>query len=286
MNREPLIDPHGGAERLRIDGDGIRFAGLIWPATGRGPGSGRQVVLLHGVQNCAVTMVRIARAMAADGWRCSALDMPGHGMTRWLDGADDDARYGRDNVVRLVGAAMATIADRPVVIGHSWGGDTALAMAAAGADLEHAILIDPPAMSRPEYEAMAEREVAELRPGDMPAARAVVDAAGLITDPLDREAKAEALTLASGVAIGAVFRAEGSWRPIDDVRRWSALERRAPVDIIAGEPEAGGLLPDSVIADLRALMGGDRVQVLTGAGHSPQRTDFERFWPLLRAVLG
>ena len=285
MNLE-VADTHSGSEPLLIDGDGIRFAGLVWRPTGSGPGSGRQAVLLHGVQNCAATMVRIARAMAGDGWRCVALDLPGHGATRWLDSAEDDARYQRANVVRLVGAAIGTLAEHPIVIGHSWGGDTALALAAAGAELEHAVLIDPPHMSFAEYDAMAVREVAELRPGDLPAARAVVDAAGLLKHPLDREAKAEALAQASAIAVDAVLRADGAWRPVESARRWSALERRSPVDIIAGEPAAGGLLADDDIAELRALLGSERVHVLAGAGHSPQRTDFERFWPLLREVLG
>jgi pimeloyl-ACP methyl ester carboxylesterase len=279
-------DPRAGSEPIVIAGDGIRFTGLTWRATGDGPGSGRDAVLLHGVQSSAATMARTARAMAAAGWRCIALDMPGHGWTRWLDGAEDEARYDRRNIVRLVGAAVVAVAHRPTLIGHSWGADTTLAMAASGADLERAVLIDPPAMTTEELDALAPVEVADLRPGDLPAARALVEAAGLIRDPLDIAAKAEALTQASALAINAVLRSPGICRPSVDARRWRTLPDRAPIDLIAGESDAGGLLPDAAVAELRELLGAEHVHVMRGAGHSPQRTDFARFWPLLRTILG
>jgi pimeloyl-ACP methyl ester carboxylesterase len=278
-------DPRAGTEAVIVEGDGIRFAGLAWGPTGFGSGSGRQAVLLHGIQNSAVTMARTARAMAADGWRCTALDMPGHGLTRWLDGAEDDARYERHNVVRLLAAAIAIVADRPTLVGHSWGADTALAIAASGADLERAVLIDPPSLRPIEFEALGALDVADLRPGDVLAARAVIAAAGLIRQPLDVAAKAEALTQASTRAILAAYRAAGAWQPEVDARRWLALPRRVPIDLIAGQPADGGLLPDIAVARLRLLLGTDRVHIMKGSGHSPQRTDFARFWLLLRTIL-
>jgi pimeloyl-ACP methyl ester carboxylesterase len=224
--------------------------------------------------------------MAGDGWRCSALDMPGHGTTRWLDGGEDEARYERRNVTRLVGAAVATFAERPALIGHSWGADTALAIAASGADLEHAVLIDPPALTPAGAKELGAVEVAELRPGDLAAARAVIAAAGWIRDPLDIAAKAEALTQASARAILGACGSPGAWRPSVDARRWRDLPGRPPLDLIAGQPALGGLIPDDALEGLRGILGAEHVHLMSGAGHSPQRTDFERFWTLLRAILG
>ena len=129
-----------------MPGDGIRFAGLRWGPTAAGPGTGRIAVLLHGVQSAAVTMARTARALAADGWNAIALDMPGHGGTTWLDGLEDRERYARANVAQLVGDAVGALGSRPVLIGHSWGADIALAIAVSGRALEHVVLIDPPVM--------------------------------------------------------------------------------------------------------------------------------------------
>ena len=271
---------------MTVEGDGIVFTGLRWRSTSEGPGSGRRVVLLHGVQSSAATMARTARALAADGWEASALDMPGHGTTRWLDGAEDDARYERPNVVRLVATAVAAVADRPALIGHSWGADTALGIAAGGARLERTVLIDPPALTPAEAEALGAGEIGELRPGDLAAARGLIEAAGVISDPLDVEAKAEALTQASARATLAALRSPGAWQPLVDVRRWLAFPEQTPLDVILGDPAVGGLMPWPIIGELRATLGAGRVHVLSGAGHSPQRTDFERSWTLLRGILG
>jgi len=282
------VDPRAGTEPVTAEGDGILFTGLRWRPSGGGPGTGRRAVLLHGVQSSAATMARTARALAADGWDATALDMPGHGTTRWLDGAEDDARYERANVVRLVAtavAAVAEVADRPTLIGHSWGADTALAIAAGGARLERAVLIDTPAMTPTEAAAMAAADVAELRPGDLAAALEVVQASGSIRNGLDVVVKAEALATISPLTIEAVYGADGAWQPQIDARRWRDAGGTPPLAIIAADPDAGGLIPWPVIGELRTILGDELVHVLTCASHSPQRTDFGRFWTLLRRLL-
>lgn len=282
----PPPDPRESAWPITVPGDGIRFAGLRWGPSGTGPGIGRIAVLLHGVQSGAATTARTARALAADGWNAIALDMPGHGGTVWLDGREDRERYARASVARLVGDVVGALGAKPVLVGHSWGADIALAIAVSGASLDHVVLIDPPVMTRMEAAEMAEGDVAELRPGDVKAARAVVAASGWISDPLDAEAKAQALTTIAPESIEAVYLAEGAWQPQVDARRWRALPDAPPLDLIAADPDAGGLIPWPAIDEFRSIVGDDRVHLLVGASHSPQRTDFDRLWPLLRAILG
>lgn len=279
-------DPREGARAITVPGDGIRFAGLRWGPTGVGPGTGRIAVLLHGVQSAAVTMSRAARALAADGWNAIALDLPGHGDTIWLDGEEDRQRYARANVARLVGEAVVAMGAKPVLIGHSWGADIALAIAVSGAPLERVVLIDPPVMGADVAGELAVEDVAELRPGDLEAARAVVAAGRWMTDPVDAGAKAQALTTIAPSSIEAVYLGEGYWQPQVDARRWSALPDAPPLDLIAADPDFGGLIPVSAFDELRSILGADRVHFLEGASHSPQRTDFDRLWPLLRSILG
>ncbi len=278
-------DPREGAWAITVPGDGIRFAGLRWGPTAAGPGTGRIAVLLHGVQSAAVTMSRTARALASDGWNAIALDLPGHGGTTWLDGLEDRERYARANVARLVGEAVGTLGSRPVLIGHSWGADIALAIAVSGRALEHVVLIDPPVMSALAAE-LAASDVAELRPGDLEAARVVVAASGWVADPLDAEAKAQALTTIVPGSIEAVYLSAGAWQPIVDARRWRAMSDAPPLDLIASDPDFGGLIPSAALDELRSILGADRVHFLEGASHSPQRTDFDRLWQLLRSTLG
>ena len=278
-------DPRQGAWAITVPGDGIRFAGLRWGPTGTGPGTGRITVLLHGVQSAAVTMARFARALAADGWNAIALDMPGHGGTTWLDGLEERQRYARANVARLVGEAVGALGSRPVLIGHSWGADIAVAIAVSGRALEHVVLIDPPVMTTLAAE-LAASDVAELRPGDLEAARRVVAAAGWIADPLDAEAKALALTTIAPGSIEAVYLADGAWQPQVDARRWRAMAAAPALDLIAADPECGGLIPLPALDELRSILGTDHVHFLDGSSHSPQRTDFDRLWPLIRSTLG
>jgi pimeloyl-ACP methyl ester carboxylesterase len=279
-------DPREGAWPITVPGDGIRFAGLRWGPTGPGPGLGRMAVLLHGAQSAAVTMARTARALSAEGWNAIALDMPGHGDTAWLDGREDPVRYGRANVARLVADAIRALGSKPVLIGHSWGGDTALAIAVSGLPLARVVLIDPPVMSPAVAAGWASADIADLRPGDLESARAVVAAAGSNPDPLDAEAKAQALTTVSALALEAVYLAEGRWHPQTDARRWRDLPDAPPLDLIAADPDAGGFIPWPAVDELRAILGRDRVHILEGASHSPQRTDFDRMWELLRSILG
>jgi pimeloyl-ACP methyl ester carboxylesterase len=279
-------DPRDGAWAITVPGDGIRFAGLRWGPTAVGPGTGRLAVLLHGVQSSAATTARMARALAADGWNAVALDMPGHGGTAWLDGAEDRERYARARVAGLVGDAVAALGASPALIGHSWGADIALAIAASGRALERVVLIDPPVLTRDEAARYAEADIAELRPGDLEAARAVVAAEGTIPDALDAETKAQALTTVTPLAIEAVFLGGGMWRPQVDARRWRDAGQPQPLALIAADPDAGGYIPRQSIEELRSIVGDEHVHVLVGASHSPQRTDFDHFWPLLRSILG
>ncbi len=277
-------DPREGAWAITVPGDGIRFAGLRWGPTAAGPGTGRIAVLLHGVQSAAVTMSRTARALAADGWNAIALDLPGHGDTIWLDGLEDRERYARANVARLVGEAVGTLGSKPALIGHSWGADIALAISVSGRALGHVVLIDPPVMTTLAAE-LAASDVAELRPGDIEAARAVVAVSGSTADPLDAEAKAQALTAIAPDSIEAVYLAEGAWEPQVDARRWRAMPDAPPLDLIAADPDYGGLIPSAALDELRSILGADRVHFLDSASHSPQRADFGRLWPLLRSIL-
>jgi pimeloyl-ACP methyl ester carboxylesterase len=279
-------DPREGAWAITVPGDGIRLAGLRWGPTAAGPGTGRMAVLLHGVQSAAVTMARIGRALASDGWNAIALDLPGHGGTTWLDGLEDRERYARANVARLVGEAVRALGSRPVLIGHSWGADIALAIAVSGAPLDRVVLIDPPVMTALAAELAAE-DVAELRPGDLEAARSVVAAGGRwMTDPVDAEAKAQALTTIASSSIEAVYLGKGYWQPGVDARRWRAMPDAPPLDLIAADPDFGGLIPSAALDDLRSILGADRVHFLEGASHSPQRTDFDRLWTLLGSIVG
>ncbi len=106
---------------------------------GRG---GPPLLLLHGVTSSAATYWRAAPALAARGYHVFALDMPGHGES------DLSPEHTIDSIAALAGALIvARDLGGVTLIGHSWGGATALALASgahpARAALARVALIDP-----------------------------------------------------------------------------------------------------------------------------------------------
>src|SRR5262245_32242021 len=110
-----------------------RLAYLDWG------GQGAPLLLLHGITSSARSWWRVAPTLAAEGYHVYALDLPGHGESA----ETNDHRIA--NIAALTGATIRALGlDQPTLIGHSWGGATALAL--AGADpgrLARVVLVDP-----------------------------------------------------------------------------------------------------------------------------------------------
>ena len=99
-------------------------------------GGGKCALLLHGITSNAQAWWRVGPRLAALGYRVVAFDMPGHGHSA----KTSDHRI--ESIARLIDDAAAQLGmDRLLLLGHSWGGSVALAMAARRA--ERLVLIDP-----------------------------------------------------------------------------------------------------------------------------------------------
>jgi pimeloyl-ACP methyl ester carboxylesterase len=108
------LDP----ETFEIDAGGVRIAGLAYgdPAT-------RPLVLVHGIRDHALSFDPIARGLARE-FRVLAPDLRGHG---------ESARAGSYSMAEFVADLDALTAglglERPVIVGHSLGGQIALQFA-------------------------------------------------------------------------------------------------------------------------------------------------------------
>ncbi|HUR14030.1 MAG TPA: alpha/beta hydrolase [Mycobacteriales bacterium] len=89
-----------------------------------GDGTGTPVLLLHGVPETSTVWRDVAPALAADGHRVLAPDLPG------LGGSQYAGPYDVASVVRQVVALLDAVVpgQRVDVVGHDWGGSVALGL--------------------------------------------------------------------------------------------------------------------------------------------------------------
>jgi pimeloyl-ACP methyl ester carboxylesterase len=283
------IDQPTGALRGELVLANIRLSILRWdpapaPDGQRRPGEGRSLLYLHGLQSAAVTGWRLAEALIADGWHFDALDLPGHGESRWL-GADghpladqeavDPGLYRLESIVGIVREAVQQLQlpVAPTLVGHSWGAATALAVASTGMPLERLVLIDPPFLSPVQALQLGEELVGQLQP-ELEAALTEVRARPDFQDERDIQAKAIALTQDSAHGIRSICQSVRSWSVLDEDETWRQAREQSPLEVIVGDPAAGSMVWPAVVERMRRVLGPEHVTILAGASHSPQRTDF------------
>lgn len=294
--------------RLEIGLPGIRFSAWRWaPPEGIEP-AGRRLVILHGVTASSLAFDGVARAIAGDGWTVDALDLPGHAGTRWTDEAGeplvdqeavDRSVYDLAHVGALVAAAVRALPppvrgdgrrgdDRdpdaapesrpgaPVVLGHSWGAGVAVMAVDAGLATNRLVLEDPPFLTPEQGAEMADGFRSELGAGFEGAV-----AGGAGDDELEARDPADTSPLAAdAIARGA------PWDPVGLLAGWRVRHPDLRVDVIAGDPSIGGLIPAAMLRVLRVALGPEHVHELPGLGHSPHREDPARFLEVLRRAIG
>ena len=89
-------------------------------------GSGRSVVLLHGLASTCHIWDLVAPILA-DDFAVIAVDQRGHGISDKPDFGYDFASVSRD----LLGVIEARNMEKPIIVGHSWGADVALEFSVA-----------------------------------------------------------------------------------------------------------------------------------------------------------
>lgn len=110
--------PVAGGLDLDVPGVGVRLRATRWP------GAGVPVLLLHGLASTRRFWDLVVPGLA--GLPVLALDQRGHGDSDRPDGPYDAATVVQDALLALDALGLS----RVVVVGHSWGGWTALRLAA------------------------------------------------------------------------------------------------------------------------------------------------------------
>ena len=118
-----MADRDPGVEHLQVESyDGTRLEVDV-------TGSGRDVVLLHGLTATHKYVLMGSRLLERDGCRIVSYDARGHGHS---SPAPERDAYGYDSLASDTEAVIsATGAQRPLLIGVSMGAHTAAALAAS-----------------------------------------------------------------------------------------------------------------------------------------------------------
>ena len=263
-------------ERSTIEAGGRAWSFLTWGSPGNPP-----LLLVHGVTSNAGIWWRVGPALAASGRHVTAVDMPGHGPRATWSGRHRLAETAAD-IAAFIRARKLDVPEL-VVVGHSWGAATSAHLPSFDIRPRTLVLIDPPYLTREQLEALT-REPDERPYDSIDEARAWVRRANPAWSDGDVEAKAQALTEFNADAVLAVLVQNGDWDAgLAALRKPAAKGLRAW--LIAGEWATGGLIPDSALPTIRRQLGAERVIVIRGAPHSPQRTHpQETVAAILRAV--
>lgn len=249
---------------------------LRWPPEGETRGT---AVLLHGMMSLGATWWRIGPALAADGWDVLALDMAGHGAAPPVGGP-----LTLDVLVERVLSAVPWPVD--LLVGHSLGGATAVAVAAREPGLARALVLEDPPNGRSDAadpasgRSDAEEERARGVERDVATDRRTLLARSTANNPgwaaEDVEHDVEGIEHAQADAIVAGLRG-GHWR-------WDlpALVRAVyvPVLVLAAAEERSAL-SGGVRAAVRAALPADRFVELPG-GHGLHRDSPDRWLDEIR----
>ncbi len=112
----------------------------------RNPGGATPVILVHGLGSSLKFWRYQIDALADKGYRVIAVDLPGYGKSDKPASFPYTMEAMADVVLEV---ATSLHADRPVVIGHSMGGQTALSFAARFPDKLRALVLTSPAGFEP-----------------------------------------------------------------------------------------------------------------------------------------
>lgn len=256
-----------------IDLPGGRFHYLSWGAehTDR-----PCVLLLHGITSNAKSWVRVGPALA-DRYRVYALDMRGHGESIKPPPGAYSLRHTADDAAALIEALGL---ERPIVIGHSWGGATAIVLASgAGSErpapaLAQVVLEDPAHdFARAQADGRAAfytrdigRPPEELRPEIAASSPGWTEA--------DIEGKIEALQQVTRTAVLSVFAEAGQTG-----RLLPLLARiEAPTLLMRADPALDTTLNEADWAQSQQYLSAhSRAVQVNGATHNIHRSSFAAF---------
>lgn len=223
------------------------------------PAATRRILLVHGLGSSGALMWRLGDALAAAGWRATAVDLRGHG----------DAPRSLDYTVDAYAADLT--ATRPedggswdAVLGHSLGGAAATVAAADTPEWTRRLVLIDPALHVEGRDATIVRRSQERAFADTRIE--VVQQEHPHWHPQDHELKIDAVRRASAWAVEQTSAQNQPW----DVRA-QAARLTVPTHVIAADPAVYSIFTGALADEVLAANPRISMSVVTGAGHSLHR---------------
>lgn len=248
------------------------------------PGSaGRAVVFLHGVTDDALCWTRVVQGLP-EAFDLVLLDARSHGKSD----APAAGYSSEDRAGDVAGVITALGLDRPVLVGHSMGAETAVATAAVYPALVRAVFLeDPPWPGRfwgstPEERAERAAQWREEIMQQKSLSREDLITKARLTNPTWDETEilawADAKRAMHPNLAGIV---------VAPRRRWSDYVRQAecPILLLTGDPELGAIVSPRTVEEARTIWKNGRAAHIPGAGHSIRRDQFRLYMQTLQDFL-
>lgn len=264
-----------------IDLPAGRFHYLSWGAEGTDLPS---VLLLHGITSSAQSWVRVGPALATR-YRVYALDMRGHGESIKPPAGAYSLRHTADDAAAFIEALGL---ERPALIGHSWGGATAIVLASGAGShrpvpaISHLILEDPAhdfgSGDVEERVAYYTRDIG--RPDEELRVEMAASNPGWTEE--DIEGKIDALRTLSREAVVSVFSDAGQQGELLPLLAGIT----APTLLIRADSALGTTLDEAAWEQAKRLLpAGSRAVQIDGATHNIHRSTFDAFMQVVNAFL-
>ncbi len=260
---------------------------LHYTRTGRDSGK-PPLVLAHGISDDGPCWTPVAESLAAD-YDVVMADARGHGRSE-APGRDND--YGHAaQAADLIGLIAALDLSRPILLGHSMGAVTVLAVAGLAQDLPAAILVEDPPPSLLSAASNAGQD-ADLRAGIRSWLLAIkrqtreeLLSGGRAQNPAWSEAEIQPwVDSKARMAPGVVSFLDADPAASLD---WPRLlgQIACPALLITADPTLGAIAAPADAAHLQMVIPGLRLAHIPGAGHNIRREQPERYLATVRAFL-
>jgi N-formylmaleamate deformylase len=269
------------AQSQMIDLPAGRFHYLSWGAErSKLPA----MLLLHGITSSAQSWVRVGPALA-ERYRVYALDQRGHGKSIKPHAGEYSLRHSADDAAAFLKALQL---QQPALIGHSWGGATAIVLASGAGTQQPAptfssIILEDPAYTfgQGDPEARAAAYTRDIgRPNDQ--LRTEITASSPGWTEADIEGKIDALQQVTHEAVVSVFSEAGQTGELLPLLARMA----APTLLIRADPALGTTLDEAAWEQAQqSLPPHSQAVQINGATHNIHRSQFEAFMQAVNQFL-